>query len=581
LTSLRDTLVNPQREALTLMLAAVLTFLLLACSNVAALLATRASLRQREHAVRSALGATRAVLLRQSALEACLLSAVGGALGLGLAQLGMRLANHQYHDVFANLPVRLDPHVSAAFLGLLLLSALTATLAPVLHARGVRPMDALRGDGRSSQSLRERRVREGLVALQVAASLALLVNAGLLVRSVRALLAVDLGFSTSGVVAAALLAPLHARGSGPEFQTGGLPVHDLAEQRAIEARGAEALAIVQSVVQRVQQLPGVETACVASELPFDWFSDRLVMDPEEASGRDPQPAQPHDLSPGCLATLGIRLLSGRDFTASDGLNPESVPVALVNQQFAHTVLGLEDAVGHRFRRARPPDFPGLKEPWIEIIGMVGDALEDDVTAPRQPAVYLPFFGHTLANSTPSSVNFAVAVKTSGSVEPLLRALPKAISEVVRHAPVFTVERLSERVERSFSDHSALECILCVFGLCALILAAIGLFGVTAYSVSERASEIGIRRALGATHGAIVRMILGETALVVGAGMVLGIGLCWLGRGLLAAFLFDVAASDAVTYLCVCLGISGVALTAALVASRAAFAISPSRALARR
>jgi len=213
--------------------------------------------------------------------------------------------------------------------------------------------------------------------------------------------------------------------------------------------------------------------------------------------------------------------------------------------------------------------------------MVGNALEDDVTAPRPAAVYLPFFGNPLTVSNPTGLTFAVAVKSSGSVEPLLGALPKAIGEVTRAAPVFIVERLSDRVERSFSDHSALERIVSVFALCAVVLAAIGLFGVTAYSVAERAFEIGIRRALGASRGGILRMILGETALVVLAGMLLGVGLCWLGRDLLAAFLFEIAATDAVTYACVCIGIASVALTAALVASRAASTISPSRALAER
>jgi putative ABC transport system permease protein len=328
-------------------------------------------------------------------------------------------------------------------------------------------------------------------------------------------------------------------------------------------------------------MPGVEAACVAGDVPFDWFSSQMMMDPEQASERGPQPAQPHSVSPGCLATFGIRLLSGRDFTPNDGLDPESAPVALVNQEFARALLGVEDAVGHRFRQARPPDLPGLNAPWFEIVGMVGNAMEDDVTAPRPAAVYLPFFGTPLTLSNPNGVTFAVAVKTSGSVEPLLSALPKAIGEVTRQAPVFIVERLSDRVERSFADRSALERVLSVFALCAVALAAIGLFGVTAYSVTERTSEIGIRRALGASQGVILRMILRETAFVVLAGMLLGVGLCWLGSDLLAAFLFDVAASDAVTYACVCLGIASVALTAALVASRAASSISPSRALAER
>jgi putative ABC transport system permease protein len=570
LSSLREMLVRPQESATFSMLAAVLTFLLLACANVAALLATRASVRQREHALCSALGAPRALLLRQSALEALLLSSLGAALGLGLAAFGMRLANREYKEVFANLPAQLDLRVTVAFASVCLVCALSAALGPAWHARLVRPMDALRAEGRSSQGQRERRIREGLVALQVAASWALLVHAGLLIRSVQGLLHVDPGFSTAGVMAAAVLAPLDPSGWPLEFQAGGRPPNGEVEARAQEARATQAVGIVKSVYQRLQQLPETEAACVAKELPYDWFGGSVVMEPEASSGRGPQPVRPHDISPGCLATLRIPLLSGRDLTPEDGLRGGAL-VALVNQTFAREVLGVEDAVGHRFRIARPPDFPGPRAPWFEIVGMVGDVLEDDLTAPRPAAVYRPLFGDALGISNASSVNFAVAVRSSGALEPLIDALPRAVGEATRNAPVFLVERLSERVERSFADRTALARVLSLFAACALVLAAIGLF-------SERASEIGIRRALGATRGAILRMILRETTALVALGLAGGVALCWLGRDLLRAFLYEVAPTDPLTYVCVALGLLAVSILAALLAARSAASVSPSRAL---
>jgi putative ABC transport system permease protein len=254
LTPLREVFVGQLRGSVALTLAAVLAFLLLACANVAALLGTRASVRQHEYAVRTALGASRWTLARQSAIEALILVLVGGALGLGLAVLSMAVVNQpEYIDVFGNTPPRLDASVLLAFAGLLLVSGIVATSAPLLHTSRVQPMDALRGAGRSSQSRRVRRMRELLVALQVAATLALLVNAGLLVRSVRALLAVDMGIETNGVVIASMITPTVPRGEGPE---------GFRAQRDDVARTAR------RVLHRLEQLPGATSACVASDVPF-------------------------------------------------------------------------------------------------------------------------------------------------------------------------------------------------------------------------------------------------------------------------------------------------------------------------
>ncbi|MET0414169.1 MAG: FtsX-like permease family protein [Polyangiaceae bacterium] len=561
LTSLREIFVGAQRSTVALMLAAVLAFLLLACANVAALLGTRASVRQHEYAVRTALGASRWSLGRQSALEALILVVAGGLLGLWPALLLMEHANQEYLDFLGNTPARLDARVTLAFVLLLLVAAATAALVPVLYTRRVQPMDALRGAGKSSQSRRARRMRELLVALQVAATLALLVNAGLLVRSVRALLAVDAGVDYDGVVIGTVLTPTAPRGEGAE---------------GWERQRVEVQAIVRRVLERLRQLPEVSHACVAGDLPFDFLRNTQMMEGEPGAQRPAAPAHPHWFSPGCFETLGTRLLSGRAFTAQDTMTP---PRAIVNRAFAEQLLGVSDALGQRFRFAAPPDLRGdWQAPWIEIIGMSEDALELDLTVKAEPAAYFPMLANPLGMASETSARFAVAVKTRGDTEPLLAAVPRAIAEVTHDAPVADMGTLIDFVGHTFRERTALQRVLSAFGISAIVLAAIGLFGVTAYAVAERSAEIGIRRALGASRRAILMMILRETFVVILLGGVLGVVLCWIARRFLEAFLFGVSPGDPVTYAVVVLGIALTALLAALLPARTAAAISPSRAL---
>jgi hypothetical protein len=366
------------------------------------------------------------------------------------------------------------------------------------------------------------------------------------------------------VVIASMITPTLQRGPGPE---------GFALQRDDAARTAR------RVLHRLEQLPGATSACVASDLPFDFMDRTQMFEPEVAAQRPPQPVNPHWISPGCFSTFGTRLLSGRDFNLEESMDP---PRAIVNVSFARQLLGVQDAVGHHFRFARPPDLRGEEPPpWIEIVGMSEDALEIDLSAAPKPAVYFPFLSNPLLMASGSSARFAIAVKAPGDPRALISALPKAVGEVTHDAPVFDAGPLLDYVEHTFRERAALEALLSAFGIAAVILGAVGLFGVTAYSVAERAPEIGIRRALGASRGEILRMVLRETGAVVLFGMTLGLVVSWLGRGLLEAFLFGVSAHDPVTYASVCLGVALVATLASLVPARAAAAISPSRALAGR
>jgi predicted permease len=561
LTPLRDVLLGARRSSVGLLLTAVLTFLLLACANLAALLGTRASVRQREIALRGALGASRWALVRQGVLEATLLVAVGGALGIALAAAFVERAASQYQDLLANAPPRLDARALGAFVALLSTTALVGTVAPALLTRRVQPMDALRGEGRSSSGRRGRRLRELLVGVQVAASVTLLISAGLLVRSVRALLAVDPGFRIDGTVIAQVVAPTVRREAGPSGR---------------ERQRVDALRLVRRLYERLQAMPGTRAVCLSAELPFDGMTE--TMNFEGDSGRPPQVVVHHWVSPGCFAALGIPVLSGRDFTGEEQLGAVG---GIANRAFARQLLGAEDATGRHFREAPPAGYTGPAPRWLDIIGTVGDVVEKDLTEQIQPALYFPFFINPLRQGSESSVGFDVSVQAAGDPEPLLSSLAEVISDAIPNVAIKDVKYARERVEDSFHERSALEGVLSALGISAVLLAAIGLFGVTGYAVAERSAEIGIRRALGASRADIQRMILRETGVVLGLGVALGLCLSWLARGFLEAFLFHVSAFDPLTHVVVCLGTVAIGLLAALAPARSAAAVSPSRALAGR
>jgi putative ABC transport system permease protein len=548
-----------------LLIGAVLAFLLLACANLAALLGTRAAVRQRELALRAALGASRAGLLRQSAFEAILLVLLGGALALALALPCIQVAARDYAEMLGNAPPRLDARVLGAFLGLLALTTLAGSLAPAVRTRKLRPMEVLRGEGRGSQSRSSRRLRESLLAVQVAATLALLINAGLLIRSMRALLAIDPGYQTDfGMTAVVVVPTFDARRE--DGDAGWI------RKRADERERVRVL------YERLQSLPGASSTCLAADLPFDRIANAQELESDLAPLEPSRSVQIHNVSPGCFGTLGIHLLAGRDFTTQDG---SDAPVAIVNRSFARQLLRGEDPVGRRLRPAAPPGYTGKPPPWIEIIGMVDDVLEQDLTETASPAVYIPFLASPGVWGSESSLGFVVAVRPQGDAAPFLTSLPRFIREVLPNAAINQVQLSHDRIDASLGERTALERVLTAFGAAALVLAVIGLFGVTSYAVAERSPEIAIRRALGASRRRILWMVLRETAAIVALGIAAGLGLTWLASGFLQAFLFRTGAVDPLTYASVCLGIFAVALLAALAPALVATQISPSRALAER
>jgi putative ABC transport system permease protein len=563
----RERLVRPQRAWIGLMLAAVVAFLLLAAVNLAALLATRAAARAHEWAVRRALGSSAWLLARQSALEAGLMGLSGAALGLALAHWGVGFANETYHGSLGNTPARLDGRVLTACALATLLCALAGALAPVLSTRRVQPADALRGEGRSTDSPRARRAREVLLALLVALTAALLINAGLIVRSVRALLMVETGFS-SNVLTAQVLLPLEP-----------LPKTTTPAERSAAREGRRKLLLAKASValEGLQRMNGVTHGTISIDVPFDWqnWSTRLELPP--GSARDELMAFNHFVGPGYFETLGIPILSGSDF-GQELIDPGR-PVGVVSRSFAQA-LGVPDAVGHRFRAARQPDEPPGEEPWIEIIGMVGDTIENDLTGAPPPQVYLPFAEGALSISAPASGGFLVALN-GADLAALAHDLPPAMAKVLPEASVYHLQRMSDWVAQSFWQRTALSQVLSALALAATVLSAIGLFGITSFAVTQRTAEVGVRRALGATQRGVLALVLLGTLRVVGMGVLLGAAASWFARQLLATFLFGVVPLDPATYGSVCIGVGLVAALSALAPALAASRVPPAHALTAR
>ena len=576
LSPLRDTLVQPQRAWVALMLAAVVAFLLLAAANLAALLATRATARKREWAVRRALGANALALARQSALDAALVGVVGAALGLLLAHYAVQLAHHAYRDLLGNTPPRLDARVLVAGAAATLFCALCGALAPMVALRRVHPAEALRGEGRSTDTPRARRLREALLVIQVAVTCVLLINAGLIVRSVRSLLAVDPGFEIRDVVTASILLPIEPLPPMPDPDPN--VVQQLLQQRADFVVGQAG-----ALVEHLRRMPAAEHATVTVDVPFDGFSWSTPLRAASGAATEDLTAFRHYVGPDYFETFGIPLVFGSDF--GKGFAPASRRVAVVSRAFARA-LGVPDPVGQRFRAtpagmAGTPPRPtsGVPDPndWFEIIGMVEDSIEDDLSAPPQPQVYFPFAAGSLAIGSGSAIVFQAAVR-SNEPDDLAGALRPAIAEALPQVALDEVRSMDEWVGRSFWQRTALSRVLSSLAVAAVALSAIGVFGVTSFAVAQRTGEVGVRRALGATRRAVVGLVLRDSARVACAGVALGAVLSWFARRLLEAFLFGVSPLDTFTHAAAYLGIALVALLSALAPALGASRVSPARAL---
>ncbi len=541
---LGDDVVREVKSSLFVLLAMVGLILLMACVNVANLIIVRGVGRRREVAIRYALGAARRRVLSGLVVEGLLLAGLACTVGLVVAWWAK--------DVIVslapqNLPrlgsVGIDTRVIGASVAVALLTGVLFGALPAWQARRSRPVDALKGGERAVAAAWMLRWRRALMTAEIALSAMLLIAAGLAAKSLYTLTRVDVGFRTDHVLAMNVNLPVR------RYPT-----------------GADRFAFFDRLQQRLAALPGVRAVGFANRFPMrgGWESG-VQIDGLDLPGDGFVSFGFQAISPGYFDVLGLRLVAGRLLTAADRQNAE--PVALVSEAFSRTYLNGASAIGRRMRRA-------VEFPWITIVGVVADVRRDGQRADLMPQVYLP-----AAQTGLYPVRLAdVAVLTAADTSALVPAMRDAVRAVDPDQPVANVRTLEEVLAIGARDQWFQAMLLAMFAALALTLAVVGTYGVVSYAVTQRTPEIGVRLALGADNGRILRWLLGDAARLIGLGAALGLAAALALSHSMTTLLFDVRPTDPVVYVLVLSVLGGVAILASYVAARRAIRISPVEAL---
>jgi predicted permease len=541
LEPLRERLVGASRQPILVLFGAVLLVLLIACGNVANLLLARSAVREREFAVRAALGADRSRIVRQLLTEGLLLSAIGAALGIVLAGWGLDVllaaAPRQIREV---AEVRVDRVVLAFSAGLAIATTLVFALVPALRASRVDLVSSLKDGGRGSAAAPATRLRTVLVAAQVAVCLFLLAGAGLLLRSFARLLEVSPGFDPDGAIAAEL-AP-----------AGAAYADDAARERYFE----EALRVASA-------LPGVSAAGGIDVIPtrMKFGQTYFIEGYEQRPGEPPPTDEFRRVLAGYFNAMRQRIVAGRDFSASD--DAKAPRVVLVNEAWVRRYLPGREVVGRRLQI----DSDRAQGVWRTIVGVVSDAREYGLDRPAPPVFYL---------ASPQETPDWMTLVVRGQIGPA--ALASALSRVDPAQPVDRVSPLPDVLAASLAARRFPLQLLAAFAALALLLSAVGIYGVTAYAVAQRTREIGVRMAVGATAGAVVRMVLVGALRTVGIGVCIGTVAALAAGRLIAAQLYGVNARDPVTFAAIAGLLALVAIAASGIPALRAARIDPMAAL---
>ncbi|AKQ67340.1 hypothetical protein A176_004252 [Myxococcus hansupus] len=541
LTAWQDHLTSNTRDVLWMLWAAVGFVLLIACANVANLMLVRTLSRQRDGAIRAALGASRRRRLQQSLVESVLLSLLGGVMGLVLGLWGMELVRTLLpHALLRVAPLEINFTVLGFSALLSVGTGLLFGLAPALHATGMDVLPMLRQSGSAVGARTGHPLRSGLVMVQLALALVLTVGTGLIVRSLYNVMAVDPGFDASGAVSAQLtLSPDSYR--------------DDARKRAF----------VQDVAERMKARPGVEAVGFVNDAPLG--GSGTDGDFQLEGDTNPSGERRHTAfrvaTPDYFAALRIQVRQGRDFGPQD--SEKGAPVIIVNEAFVRKYLGGGEALGRRVRL----DWDD-HQPFRDIVGVVEDVRHESLTRPAAPEAYLPYAQYPLHGLT-------LVMRGEDSASSALAALREAVKAVDAEQPLYALQPFSERVERVLLRPTGTARLLGAFAALAVLLAGVGVYGVLAYSVGQRTRELGIRLALGAHPLQVLRLVLGQglrlTALGVGAGLLAALG-C---TRLMAATLYGVEPFAPDIFLGVAVALGGLSLLACLVPALRASRVSPS------
>jgi predicted permease len=531
-TPLHEELVGDMKPALLILLGAVGLVLLIACTNVANLLLARTAAREKEIALRLALGASRSRLTRQFLTESVLLALLGGCFGLLLALAGVHVLKTFVPATILQIQaINIDARVLVFTALIALLTGIVFGLAPATHSSHSNLNDSLKEGGRDSAvGKKGNRIRGLLVIAEVAVSFILLIGAGLLINSF-----------------------LHLRNLDPGFRTDHLLTMkvDLSELKYPD--GERRSVFFDEVLRSVRALPGVQSVAVAGNLPFTYNGDSMGIAVEGIP--DSPPDQWPDViyravGPGYFSTMGIPMIRGRDFTDQDKVDSKSVVV--ISEKTAQHYWPGQDPIGKRLK----PGATTSNAPWREVIGVVKDVRQNDFIA--QPKMQMYFTYRQLKDLAAN----ALVVRTSVEPMSLASSIRNAIWAVDKDQPVANIDTMDHIVSEAIARQRFSMLLLGIFAGLALVLAAVGIYGVMSYSVAQRTHEIGIRMALGARRADVLQMTVKQGLKLVGAGMMLGLVAAFLLTRVLASLLYGISATDPITFV----GISLVLLAVAILAS---------------
>lgn len=550
--SLYDDWLGDTRETLILFMVAVGCVLLIACGNVANLQLVRASHRQKEMAIRAALGATRLRLIMQMLTESVLLALLGGLLGLLLALWGIDfVVSLSPFTIPWFVRLNFDARIFAFTFAISILTGVLSGLLPAIQASRLNLNQSLK-EGRATWLRRSGRffrlrVRGLLVVLEIALAIMLLIGAGLMTKSFQQLYRIDLGFN-----------PNHLLTMRVE-----LPFARYSESEIVD--------FTNTFIERAGQLPHILKSSLTSDIPLgDGVSATIIVlegQPPAAPGKELR-IYSHHVSPGYFATLDIPLVRGREFQAED--KREAQGVVIVSRTLAERFWPGQDPVGRQLKEG--PD-PAADRPWYKIIGVSADIRQRNMreTPNDDPDIYFCLLQNPV-------YDLGIVARTDGEMEETQAALGRVVQSIDPELPVYATQTMQQRIARRTAWFRTGAWLMSVFAVMALLLALVGISGLMGYVVTLRTHEIGIRMAVGASERDILKMVLGESMLLVSAGVVLGIAAAFAGTRLLSSFLYRVSATDRGVFTGITLLLIGLSLLASYLPARRAMKMNPMTAL---
>jgi putative ABC transport system permease protein len=536
LVGMQEELVGSIRRRLLVLWAAVLAVLLIACANVAGLLLARAMSRQKEVAIRTALGGSRWRLIRQFLTESVMLAALGGILGLALSYTAGRFLIAGSNVAVPRLrDLHIDGWVLAFTTFACIVTGLCFGLAPAMHALRLDLNSSLKETTPGTQVSDRFRLRGVLVVLEIALAAVLLIGSGLLTETLWRLERVDAGFQAENV--------LSFRFSVPNGKYDSRQKADL----------------YQRIVDRLAAVPGIESAGATNDLPFagSRTSTSFEIEGRPLAQGETLPTDYRTVSPGYMQTMHMRLLAGREFSEHD--SREAPPVAIVNQAFVRKFFPGQEPLAQSIR---------IKDQTRQIVGVIADVKHQNLAAPGEPEVYVPY-----QQANPPTWAFVV-VRSRTDLPALTASVRNIVQDIAPTQPVYSLNTMSYRVERWMSPQRFSSVLLIVFAGLALVLATIGIYGVIAYSVVQRTREIGIRMALGADRNNVLGLILLQGARIGALGLVVGIAVAYLATRLMSGMLFGVDPHDPVIFVAVAASLIVVVMLASYVPARRATRVDP-------